>query len=44
MELQATSFDVEELLNVYHLRALLHSVIAKRLDRDGLPEELIERL
>ena len=28
MELQATSFDVEELLNVYHLRALLHSVIA----------------
>ena len=43
MELQATSFDAsEELLNIYHLRALLHSVIANA--GGGLPEELIERL
>ena len=44
MELQTTSFDVEEFLKVHHLRTLLHSVIDKRPDRDGLPAELIEHL
>lgn len=44
MELQTTSFDVEEFLKFHHLRALLHSVIDKCPDRDGFPAELIERL
>jgi hypothetical protein len=44
MELQTTSFNAEEFIKLYHLRASIRSAINKRSGRDGLQIELVEHL